>query len=71
MREAEKQYQLCKDACENMGCYCPKECEFHQKVANTNAWIRAYFFHVGFETCKEEFADHESKDDNNVKEVVE
>ncbi len=44
MREAEKQYQLCKDACENMGCYCPKECEFHQKVANTNAWIRAYFF---------------------------
>jgi len=54
MKDSEKQYQLCKEACENMGCYCPKECEFHGGVANTLAWVRAYFFHAGFEACKEE-----------------
>lgn len=52
----DKEYELCKDACDNAGCHCPPSHEFHSAVANTYMFIRAYFLHKGFEECKKEFA---------------
>ena len=43
MRDGNKEYVIMKQACIKAGCYIPKECEFHQTVANTPMFIRAYF----------------------------
>ena len=43
MRDGKKEFEICKDACGNAGCYIPKEHEFHGAVANTPMFIRAYF----------------------------
>ena len=54
MRDGEKEYAICKEACINKGCYCPEDYKFHTAIANTPAFIRAYFFDKGFEECKKE-----------------
>lgn len=58
MRDGKKEYEVCKVACENTGCYCPPEHEFHQEVANTNAFVRTYFFQKGWEECQKEKEDN-------------
>ena len=49
MRNGNKEYGICKQACLFAGCFCPKENEFHNAVANTPAFIREYFLKTGFE----------------------
>ena len=44
MREGNREYEICKEACEEEGCFLPDECEFHSTVANTPMFIRAYFY---------------------------
>jgi len=41
------EYKICKEACENEGCYLPPEHEFYQKIAQTPAFIRAYYYLKG------------------------
>ena len=53
-RDGKKEFQICKDACENAGCFCPEEHIFHSTVANTPQFIRSYFYQKGFEDCKKE-----------------
>jgi len=48
MRDGKKEFEICKDACVNAGCYIPKEHEFHGTVANTPMFIRAYFHLKGW-----------------------
>jgi len=43
-----KEYEICKQACENTGCYCPPSHEFHYNRANTPAYLRAYYFLKGW-----------------------
>ena len=43
-----KEYEICKQACENTGCYCPPSHEFHHNRANTPAYLRAYYFLKGW-----------------------
>lgn len=52
MRDGNKEYEICRQACINMGCFLPEDHVFHQEVANTNAFIRAYFFQKGWEECQ-------------------
>ena len=48
MRDGEKEYEIMKQACINMGCNIPKDYEFHKTVANTPSFIRAYFHLKGW-----------------------
>lgn len=43
----DKEYEICKTACENQGCYCPPSHEFHQTRAGTPMFLRAYYFLKG------------------------
>ena len=51
MRDGNKEYKICKEACEKEGCYLPEEHEFHGIVANTPLFIRAYFYLKGEKDC--------------------
>jgi len=50
----DKEYEICKTACENHGCYCPPSHEFHQNRANTPMYLRAYYFLKGWIECQKE-----------------
>lgn len=51
------EYKICKEGCEEWGCHCPPSHEFYQKMANTPAFIRAYFERKGY---------IKALDDNNI-----
>lgn len=69
MRDGKKEYEVCKEACENTGCHCPEDFEFHSIVANTPAFIRAYFFQKGFEEYKKECQDEPKGEENENLEI--
>ena len=48
MRDGKKEYEICKEACKKVGCYLPKEHEFHGTIANTPMFIRVYFHLKGW-----------------------
>lgn len=52
MRDGKKEFEICKKACEDAGCYLPEEHEFHGTVANTPMFIRTYFYAKGWEESK-------------------
>lgn len=54
MKDGDKEYEICKQACINAGCHCPPSHEFHSAVANTNMFLRVYFHAKGFEDCNSE-----------------
>lgn len=41
-------YELCKEACKEAGCFCPKSHIFHSEIANVPAWIRFYLERKGY-----------------------
>ena len=43
MKKKLSEYEICKKACKEMGCYLPEEHIFYSTIANTPAYIRAYF----------------------------
>jgi hypothetical protein len=51
------EYKICEEACKEWGCHCPPSHEFYQKMANTPAFIRAYFERKGY---------IKSMDDHNI-----
>lgn len=50
----DKEYEICKKACSEDGCYLPQDCEFHTAVANTPLFLRAYFFMKGEQIMADE-----------------
>ncbi len=54
MRDGKKEYELCKEACKREGCFCPEDYDFHNIVANTPMFIRAYFYLKGKKSNKGE-----------------
>jgi len=46
-RDGEKEYEICKEACINEGCYFPPDYEFHRVIANIPHFVRAYFYLKG------------------------
>ena len=48
----DKEYEICKEACKNEGCYCPEDFNFHNEVAKTPIFIRAYFYLKGLKSGK-------------------
>jgi len=52
----DKEYEICKQACINAGCYIPPSHEFHGAVANTMMFIRVYFHAKGWEDAIKEMS---------------
>jgi len=53
MRDGKKEFEICKKACIDAGCYIPEEHIFHHTVANIPLFIRAYFYAKGKEELSE------------------
>ena len=49
-----EEYEICKEACVNHGCYLPPSHEFHRIKANTPMYIRAYYFLKGWMELQKE-----------------
>ena len=41
------EFEICKKACKEAGCYLPEENVFYSTIANTPMYVRAYFFLKG------------------------
>lgn len=49
----DKEYEICKQACTEYGCYCPLSHIFHRQRADLPAWLRAYYMKKGYLKSKE------------------
>jgi len=48
----DKEYEICKKACKEVGCYCPPDHIFHIERANCHLFLRFYYMEKGrIEKC--------------------
>ena len=42
------EYKICKEACKETGCFCPKSHIFYHEKANVPMWVRVYHEKIGY-----------------------